>query len=180
MPVCFFMVAVPASGKTTLVNNMLKESPNLKVVSLDKYIEAKMKELNKNYGDIYFDKDLMKECEKKYKEELTQILDNKEDFIWDQMNLSESSRKSKLARLHSQKYEVIALEFSITYEEWKKRIDSRNENYPEKKFSTRFYEDMWKAFEEVRENENFQDVFMVMENGELKKKFSSPLEKKFK
>ena len=37
----------------------------IELLDEDKYIEAKMKELNKNYGDIYFDKELMKECERK-------------------------------------------------------------------------------------------------------------------
>lgn len=180
MAVCFFLVALPASGKSTLVKKMLEENPTLKVVSLDKYIEQKMKENNCSYNVVFKNKEMMKECEKAYKEELANILENKENFIWDQMNIGQNSRISKINRLKSHKYEVVCLEFNIPHEVWMERINKRNVENPEKTFSAKFYEDMYTAFESVEKIEKFDSVFLVGVNGELQKKFEKALEKKIK
>lgn len=180
MAVCFFLVALPASGKSTLVNKMLEEDPSLRVVSLDKYIEKKMVEENCDYNTVFRNKDWMADCESKYKKELTEIIENKENFIWDQMNIAANGRKRKINRLKSNKYEVICLEFNIPTDEWNARIAKRNKENPEKKFSMKFYQDIFNSLEPVKADEGFDDVFFVDVNGELKKKFSQGIDKKFK
>lgn len=80
-PVCYMLVGLPGSGKSTQAKEMIKEIPYLKHASADIYIEEYANEVGKNYGEVFLEK--TKEATQWMQNDITSFINNKESFIWD-------------------------------------------------------------------------------------------------
>ena len=98
-PVCFMLVGMPGSGKSTWAKEQ-----GLPVVSSDAWVEKLAAERGLTYTEGF---DLVaKEAMAKFNQEIDQMVREKRNFIWDQTNLSMGSRASKLRRLRG--YDAVA------------------------------------------------------------------------
>ena len=118
-PVCYMLIGVPASGKTTWV---LKNHPNLAYVSTDKYIDQFAAEAGKTYNDIF--EASIKIATSRMLDDVSDFMYDQLDFVWDQTNLTKKSRATKLVRLLKEDYQVFGIVFE-TPKNLKERLASR-------------------------------------------------------
>lgn len=184
----FFMVGLPGSGKSTLVNGILKERPELPIISTDNEIE----ELASQYG-IGYDKamskrhgiknengeyiDFYEEGFKIVKSKLDKLIRNKKSFIWDQTNTVKSTRRSKIRRLKEAKFNIVVIHMNISSEEWLKRLNHRNETNPNKKISDKLRDMFLSEYSIPDYSEGMSTIFSVDENGKIVKLDQETLEK---
>ena len=122
-PICYFLIGLPGSGKSTWADDLIIKNPELEIVSMDYFIEQEAVRQNKKYNDVY--REFAETAEKLMKQKLSEIIKEKKSFIWDQINISENIRRKKIARLKQNKYEIHAIAFSLNEETWKNRLDNR-------------------------------------------------------
>lgn len=128
-PVCYFLIGLPASGKSSYIENvMLAEHhnyfPHTKpvILSTDNYIEAKCKLAGETYSEGF--SKYYAEAERNMYDELQYAIIDKRDIIWDQTNLNVNARRKKLALLKD--YEIHAVVVPLPEEdEWLRRLSSR-------------------------------------------------------
>lgn len=121
MPKCYQLIGVPASGKSTWVNEQDWALPCAKV-STDKWVEIYAKEVGRTYSDV-FDAFMPTAVELMAKE-VVAARDMGRDIIWDQTSVSVKSRKKKFNMLPD--YEHIAVVFKTpSVDELTKRLASR-------------------------------------------------------
>lgn len=90
------MIGMPCSGKSTFISQFVHSLGLQKfvVLSTDDIIEARAKELNKTYNEIWSDE--IKSATVEMNNQLKQAIMDGKDIIWDQTNLTQKSRKSKI------------------------------------------------------------------------------------
>ena len=110
-PICYFLIGLPGSGKSTWADDLIIKNPELEIVSMDYFIEQEAVRQNKKYNDVY--REFAETAEKLMKQKLSEIIKEKKSFIWDQINISENIRRKKIARLKQNKYENHAIAFSL-------------------------------------------------------------------
>ena len=121
--VCFVMVGLPCSGKTTFIKNILGEDLyNKHVVSTDHIIERQAKKQNKTYSEIFHRN--IKSATKQMYAKLDSLIKKQNLIIWDQTNLGKGKRKKILNKLSG--YEVHAIYFPVDPHELNKRLKKRN------------------------------------------------------
>lgn len=162
MPTCYMMVGVPGSGKSTLINELKENNPNLKTVSSDEYIERVAKEQGKTYDEVF--KEAVDPAMKWMNEQIQTFIRNKEDFVWDQTNLVQSSRMKKMRNLNSNGYEVNAVVIELSPEEHSRRLEKRA-NDGGKKISQAVIDDMRASYERPTYAEGFKKITLVQDNG---------------
>lgn len=125
MPVLNMMIALPACGKSTMVEQLV--TPNTYVHSTDNMIEEIARQQGKTYNDVFADN--MPEVVKAANQMLSQALEARADVIWDQTNLSAKKRISTIRRVHNLGYQVFGRWIAITTladeQLWKQRLTSR-------------------------------------------------------
>lgn len=126
-PIVFMLIGLPASGKSTYVETQLAtgsfDPSHYYVASTDSYIEKKAAEQKKTYNECF--PEYIKEATAHVNQNIQIAIRDKKDVIWDQTNLSENSRKSKLA-LFPKDYVKIAVYFlEPEKEEYERRLKIR-------------------------------------------------------
>ncbi len=130
MPTIYFLIGVPASGKSTWVDRFFEEKLaanenwyDYEVLSTDSLVEAEAKIMNSTYNQTW----------PKYIDTATKIVDEtlsisvgrNVDIIWDQTNLTAKSRAKKLTKIPNN-YRKIAVYFRTPKaDEHKRRLESR-------------------------------------------------------
>lgn len=107
----YMLVGLPASGKSTWVENFMKDKnpDEWVVISSDRYIEEKAKEEGKTYAQVF-----TKYVKEATKDVRRQIYDARRDYknvIWDQTNLNADRRKNNIDEHYLRVYELIAVWF---------------------------------------------------------------------
>jgi predicted kinase len=119
-PVCYFLVGLPGSGKTTFRRDHLE--PGMWLASTDDKIEKIASYLNSTYDSVF--KSVIDISTKAMKDDVKFFIENKYPFIWDQTNLAKNSRKSKLSLLKG--YDVICYVVECgDKDDHKKRLSNR-------------------------------------------------------
>ena len=157
-PICYFLIGLPGSGKSTWADDLVIKNPELEIVSMDYFIEQEAVRQNKKYNDVY--REFAEIAEKLMKQKLSEIIKEKKSFIWDQINISENIRRKKIARLKQNKYEIHAIAFSLNEETWKNRLDNRV-NLGGKKISKKVLEEMKQNFVFPNINEGFSSLVII-------------------
>jgi predicted kinase len=127
MPNLYVLVGLPGSGKSTLVSSLKKDNPNSFVYSSDLYIEENAKSNNLTYNQAF--NQFINDAIKYMNIQLEKAIEQSQDIIWDQTNLTVKKRKSILSRF-GKKYKkiCICIESPKTIQEQtelEKRLNSR-------------------------------------------------------
>lgn len=161
---CHFFTGLPGSGKSFLTEKIVKENPNVVVLSIDNILERYAKQENKSYRDIW--STYIKVAEKEFNDTLDDAIKNKKDIIWDQTNLTSESRAKKLPKLLENGYSVDAIAIELSYDEWMKRISQRESNGG-KTMPKTVLEDMAKSYESPKYEEGFSNILLVSDDNSI-------------
>ncbi|UTS52092.1 hypothetical protein [Synechococcus phage BUCT-ZZ01] len=126
--VLYMMIGYPGSGKDTFVKEFLSRAPNAFLYSTDAYIESIATQLNKTYNDVFNDTigEASTSCNIALNRYLAQKLSEK-IVIWNQTNLTVSSRKKKLANFPPKNWKRVAIVFDLDREVLNQRNIAREE-----------------------------------------------------
>jgi predicted kinase len=98
MPELIMLVGLPGTGKSTWVKSHgYLENPNWTVLSTDNFIESCIIGTNDTYSAVF--PSLIRLAEKNLTEGLDYACRARMNIVWDQTNLSASSRAKKLSRI---------------------------------------------------------------------------------
>ena len=125
-PVLWMLVGVPASGKSTCIeNDNLREGHgrDITILSTDYFIEVRAQHLGKTYNEIFHD--TIKDADAKMYRDLEYALSKDHNIIWDQTNINRATRMKKLKKIPSH-YKKIAVFFPTPdIDELERRLASR-------------------------------------------------------
>jgi len=122
------MAGLPASGKSTRVQQMCEMDPDAFVYSTDAILERIAKQLGKNYNDV-FEKHI-KSAKTVADIFLSYAISDRKNIIWDQTNLGVKKRSKIINRMRQNGYSVECECFLQTktvedIAEWDRRLHSR-------------------------------------------------------
>jgi len=128
MPTCYVMTGLPASGKSTYVENMQNMDPDVFVYSTDNVLERIAEQLGKTYDDVF-----AKHIESAKAEMdiwLAEAMKHKLNIIWDQTNVGAKKRRGIVERMKNAGYQVEAICFNTPKTEqeivdWNVRLHKR-------------------------------------------------------
>lgn len=101
------LIGVPGAGKSTWIKN---HKHNAVVLSSDDYIEKVAAKQGLTYNDVF--KDAIPGAAANLKRDLKSAIENGQDIIWDQTNLTVKSRREKLKMIPDD-YHMVAVFFSV-------------------------------------------------------------------
>ena len=153
IPKCYQLIGVPASGKTTWINN--QDWAHLCAhISTDKWVEIFAKEIGSTYSQVFTD--FMPTAVELMAKEVVVARDMGRDIIWDQTSTTVKSRTKKFAMLPD--YYHIAVVFKIPeHKELYRRLLSR----PGKDIPDHVIASMIANFEMPTEEEGFKEIWYV-------------------
>lgn len=162
MSVCYMMVGVPGSGKSSSIEQLKSEMPHLKSVSTDEYLDKIALKQGKKYNEVH--RENVDDATKWMNVQIKSFIKNKVDFIWDQTNVVQTSRLKKIRNLKANGYEIIAITFEITREELQKRL-TRREKETGKYISVKIVEKMIEEYVRPDYSEGFSTILLISDNG---------------
>lgn len=162
MPVCYMMVGVPGSGKSSAIAQLKSEMPHLKTVSSDEYIDKIALKQGKKYSEVHCEN--VDDATKWMNAQIQSFIKNKVDFIWDQTNVVQTARLKKIRNLKANGYEITAITFEITREELQKRL-TRREKETGKYISVKIVEKMIEEYVRPDYSEGFSLIVLISDNG---------------
>jgi len=117
----YVMVGVPASGKSTWIENQ-KWTKDIPIVSTDRFVEEYAEKQGKTYSEVF--EEYMPIAVKLMANQVLICQANKKDLIWDQTSTTIATRAKKLRMLPE--YRKIAVVFKTPETaELQKRLASR-------------------------------------------------------
>lgn len=156
MAICYIMIGLPGSGKSTWIKDNLKGIP---VISSDAIIEEIAKKNGTSY-DFEF-KDNISFANKEFERNIKEAVDNNLTFIVDRTNLSMKVRKRLIDSLPLS-YQVKAVFFHTPS---KKEHARRLKKRPGKTIPKEVLESMILNFEEPLLDEGFDEIWEIRQNG---------------
>ena len=148
------MVGMPCSGKSTFIEKFSNKFNDYIVISTDNIIEDRAEKQGKTYNEIF--KDEIKSATKEMNERLAQAIQNGDNIIWDQTNLTVKSRKSKLSGIPKD-YQKVAMYVETDL----KTIKGRNVR-PGKIIPESVLDNMWGSIEVPSITEGFHAVLNTL------------------
>lgn len=155
---CYFLMGLPGSGKSVLVDKLLSDNNETVVLSMDNIIENYAKTQNKTYREVWAE--YIKTAETIFENTLVDAISQKKDIIWDQTNLRAESRSPKIQRLLDNSYEVEGIALELSDQEWKSRIQHREQNGG-KTMKPEVLEDMKKSYDSPQYVEGFNNIYII-------------------
>lgn len=172
---CHFFVGLPGSGKSFLTEKIIKDNPDIVVLSMDNIIERYAQQENKSYREIW--SSYIKIAEKEFNDTLDYAIKNKKDILWDQTNLTSESRAKKLPKLIENGYEIDAVAIELSSNEWMRRVEHREANGG-KTMPKAVLEDMAKSYQSPTYQEGFSNILVINDNNEISLKNKGKLNPK--
>jgi len=124
-PTFIMMIGLPASGKSTFINNISSLiGQNTTVISSDFYIERFANIEGITYSEAF--KEQIDDATDRVKIDFSGAIQKCHNIIWDQTNLTPKSRAWKIQALPSH-YRKIAINMQVTDEVWDQRLVSRKD-----------------------------------------------------
>lgn len=148
------LVGMPCSGKSTFIEKFSNKFNDFIVISTDNIIEDRAEKQGKTYNEIF--KDEIKSATKEMNERLAQAIQNGDNIIWDQTNLTVKSRKSKLSSIPKD-YQKVAMYVETDL----KTIKDRNVR-PGKIIPESVLDNMWGSIEVPSITEGFHAVLNTL------------------
>lgn len=147
----YVLVGIPASGKSTWVQNQ-DWKDQCEIISTDDYVEAYAKEVGKTYSEVF--DDYMPTAVELMLEKVERARDAGKDIIWDQTSTSIKTRANKFRMLPD--YYNIAVVFKVPEtEELQRRLASR----PGKVVPWNVVERMIAGWQEPKLEEGFEEIW---------------------
>lgn len=157
-PTIIVMIGLPGSGKSTWRDNLIASSDvDYVIVSSDDEIERLGKADGMNYTQA-FDK-YVGSATKIMKEKFREAVNNDENIIWDQTNLSPKKRRGILQQV-PRHYRKIAVAFEVTDQELEDRL-SRREKETGKHIPPKVIKDMAQSYVPPTKQEGFDEVIFA-------------------
>jgi predicted kinase len=153
MPKCYQLVGVPASGKSSWINDQ-EWAVGIPIVSTDLFVEAYAREQGKTYSEVF--DDYMPIAVRLMANQALICQANNVDVIWDQTSTTRASRARKFNTLP--KYEHIAVVFETPPTDV---LNTRLASRPGKTIPAYVMEQMIDGFEMPTEDEGFTEVIYV-------------------
>lgn len=151
MPICYQLIGVPASGKTTWIRNQ-DWALGLTVISTDHHVEDYARAQGKTYSEVF--KDYMPTAVDLMAKQAVFAREHGHTVIWDQTSTTVASRARKFNMLPN--YEHIAVVFPTpNLDELKRRLASR----PGKEIPWQVVQGMIDGFEIPTETEGFKEIW---------------------
>jgi predicted kinase len=157
-PTAFMLIGVPGSGKSFWTKQTLDSVNNYRIISTDDFIEKVAAEQGKTYNDVF--KDEIDAATKQMILDIADAIAKKENIIWDQTNLTVKSRASKVARLISAGYMIIAVVFECPQEELERRRIDRQQKTG-KFISQSILDSMSATYVRPTKEEGFHDILII-------------------
>lgn len=152
-PVAYILVGVPASGKSTWINNQ-SWAPDCVYISTDTHVENAAASTGKPYNEVF--KDVMPDAVREMAQDVVNAREAGKDIIWDQTSTTINSRKKKFNMLPE--YKMIAIVFATPEKnEHIRRLASR----PDKTIPDHVIKAMIDQFEMPTQEEGFDEVWFV-------------------
>ena len=160
-PTCIVMVGLPAAGKSTLVNRVIRDmgdhGDGVFVYSTDNLLEAWAADDGKTYNEVF--NDLISLATNTMNRELDDVVRSKRSIVWDQTNLGAKKRAKIINRMRNAGYRVececILLPAGDSqWEDWRHRMASR----PGKTIPDHVIESMMDSFVRPTVEEGFDAV----------------------
>lgn len=152
-PICYQLVGVPGSGKSTWVNNQ-EWANDCAYVSTDKYVEIHANSLGKTYSEVFTD--FMPEAVNLMCQDVIVARNAGKDIIWDQTSTTIKSRVRKFNMLPD--YEHIAVVFKTPeHKELMRRLFSR----PGKDIPDHVIASMIASWEDPTIEEGFKEIWFA-------------------
>jgi predicted kinase len=149
--ICYQMIGVPGSGKSTWIANQ-DWARDCVVVSTDAYVERFAQRMGKAYSEV-FDA-VMPRAIRLMMRRVRWAHERNLDVIWDQTSTTANSRRRKFSALFD--YDHIAVVFKTPeWAELKRRLDSR----PGKTIPRKVVKGMIHGFEQPTEEEGFKEIW---------------------
>lgn len=121
--VVILLTGLPGSGKTTWTSKFLGSHPDFISLSTDAIFEEYAEKNGKTYSEAF--KDLkFSSVEQEFYGRMSLALFEGKNIVWDQTNLTEASRTTKLNRIPPG-YKVYSVFFEVSEEVLEKRLASR-------------------------------------------------------
>ena len=150
---CYQLIGVPASGKSTWVDNQDWALTCAKV-STDKWVDIYAKEVGRTYSEVFVD--FMPTAVELMAKEVVSAREMGRDIIWDQTSTTVKSRAKKFAMLPD--YEHIAVVFKTPeHTELMRRLMGR----PGKEIPDHVIASMIASFEMPTEEEGFTQIWFA-------------------
>ena len=150
---CYQLIGVPASGKSTWVDNQDWALTCAKV-STDKWVDIYAKEVGRTYSEVFVD--FMPTAVELMAKEVVSAREMGRDIIWDQTSTTVKSRAKKFAMLPD--YEHIAVVFKTPeHTELMRRLMSR----PGKEIPDHVIASMIASWEDPTEEEGFLQIWFA-------------------
>jgi len=152
MPICYQLIGVPASGKSTWAKS--RDWAHLcSYISTDKWIEYLAKETGQTYSQVFAE--FMPIAVSLMTKEVQIAHKNGRDIIWDQTSVTAKSRVRKFRMLPE--YEHIAVVFKTPEEE----EHTRRLHQAGKEIPSHVIQEMIKNFEFPTEQEGFKEIRLI-------------------
>ena len=108
----YFLIGLPASGKTTWAKHFLSQNENFVYLSTDDIIQDIADKEGITYNEA-FENTEFKEVQKEFNSRLLSAIKTGDNILWDQTNLVKSSREKKLKKFYNKNYIKTAILFDI-------------------------------------------------------------------
>lgn len=108
MPTLYMLVGVPAAGKSTWIEAQKFDPEHTVILSTDKFIDAEAQAQNKTYTEVF--KSAIKRATQIMKADLQMAIQDGQNLVWDQTNVTVKSRADKL-KLVPDTYRKVAVFF---------------------------------------------------------------------
>ena len=169
MPTCIVMVGLPATGKSTRVDEIIKMCPDAYIYSTDAILERKAEHLGKTYDEV-FEKHV-KDAKTEADIWLDEAIKHRLDIIWDQTNLGVGKRRKIIDRMKRAGYRVYCEcifhpEFTSNLDEkreWLRRLNDR----PGKTIPDNVLDNMQESFVSPTLEEGFDRIDFYNMSGDL-------------
>jgi predicted kinase len=153
MPVCYQLIGVPGSGKSTWITNQ-PWAKDCVIVSTDNHVDAHARSVGKTYNEVF--SDYMPTAVNLMADDVVRARTAGRDIIWDQTSTTVLSRRRKFNMLRD--YRHIAVVFPAPDAD---ELDRRLTSQPGKNIPSSVMLRMISQFDMPTEDEGFAEIWII-------------------